>query len=568
MINGMTEQEFIHHPDTTSFVVQKNDFFVQYAAAHPEILMTQLLQDQYWIGYTTSEFYPNIIQALGSSYISHSPVVFGLLDRAALEASGIIQVQNQPYLSLRGQGVLIGIVDTGIDYTADLFQYPDKTSKIQFIYDQTAEGPPPEGFFFGTEYTNAQINEALRAEDPYSVVPQRDTSGHGTFLSSVAAGRATGEFIGAAPDSELIIVKLARARPFLYERLLVPPEQENAFATPEIMVGVEYLLMKAKQLNRPLVICIGLGSNYGSHDGSYVLERYLYTIANQRSVCVCTSAGNESQARHHTQGLLSSQALQQNIDLTVGEGSGSTLITVINSGVDRFSVSVRSPTGELVNRVPARSGTQQLFPLILEDATVGISYFFPMEESGAQFTIIRLINPTPGIWTITLYGDIVLDGTYHAWLPLTGFVSPGIEFLSAVPYSTIVTPATMFGSIVCGGYDNRDGSLYENSSWGPTRTPTMSPDLVAPADSVGGYFPSGYGIMSGTSVATAITAGAAALLMQWGVVNGNDPAMSTYQIRAYLLRGCTRSDSMTYPNRKWGYGTLNLLQTFNLMREM
>ncbi len=178
-----------------------------------------------------------------------------------------------------------------------------------------------------------------------------------------------------------------------------------------------------------------------------------------------------------------------------------------------------------------------------------------------------MTNATPGIWTITVYGDLILDGTFHAWLPITSLASPGVEFLAAIPNYTVTVPSTAIGIISCGAYNITDKSLYPNSSWGPTRTDLMAPDLVAPGVNVGGVFPTGYGTMSGTSAAVAIVAGACALMLQWGIVQGNDIGMSTYKIRAYLIRGCSRSPTLLYPNAQWGYGALDLVQTFNLMRE-
>ncbi|MHB1153723.1 MAG: S8 family serine peptidase [Eubacteriales bacterium] len=131
----------------------------------------------------------------------------------------------------------------------------------------------------------------------------------------------------------------------------------------------------------------------------------------------------------------------------------------------------------------------------------------------------------------------------------------------------------MVGALCSGAYDSINNILYAQSSWGPTIMPRMSPDLVAPGVNVGGFyptgngtFPSGYGTMSGTSVAAAITAGACALMLEWGIVDGNDNAFSTNQIRAYLIRGCNRNPVITYPNSQLGYGTLNLFQTFRIMR--
>lgn len=561
-------EQFIYSSDTVDFVLRQNAFVDQLLKNNPSIFTTQLLAGRYIVCYTDTKTFNSLIDQFGSSFISYISLVLGLLDSASLAVTGIMQVHQQPYLNLRGKGVLLGFVDTGIDYTKSAFLYEDGSSRIQFIYDQTVTGPPPESFYVGTEYTNEQINQALQAEDPYQIVPQRDENGHGTFLASVAAGNDPGNLLGAAPESELIVVKLREARPFYRNWFAVPPEQEYAYESTAIMVGVEYIIKKARQLNRPVVICIGVGTNFGAHDGFSIFEEYLSNIANLRGVCVCTAAGNESQARHHMQGLIAEKGATQNIDLKVGENAGNVILGIWSTISDKISVSVRSPTGELMARVPSKPGAVSRSNLILEKSSVQVEYYFPYESTGSQLSSVNIYNATPGIWTITVYGDIILNGTFHAWLPLTGFVSPTVEFLSATPYYTVVCPSTMFGSISCGAYDSTTGSLFSDSSWGPTRLDRMAPDLVAPGVEVGGIYPSGPGIMSGTSVASAITAGACALMMQWGIIEKNDVALSTYQIRAYLIRGCNRSPTMIYPNTQWGYGTLNLIQTFSLMREL
>lgn len=561
--------QFIDNPDTMDFVIRQSEYLLSYFKNNPDVVLTQTLGDMYTVGYINRNKVDAIFDYLGESFLNVESYVCGLLETESLEASGIYQVQQQPYLNLKGRGVLIGFVDTGIDYTKDVFRYEDGTSKIQYIFDQTVRGNTPEGFFFGTEYSNAQINEALKAQNPYDLVSQRDTSGHGTFLASIAAGREEKNgFVGAAPDSELIVVKLRKASPYYLERFLVPPEQENAFETIDIMIGIEYILKKARELNRPLVVCIALGTTFGGHDGTSIFEQYLTDVSNLRGVCVCTASGNESQARHHFQGLLRSKNEEQNIDIRVSGNAASFPVAIRNSAADRISVSVRSPTGELVGRVPARSGTSFETRLVLEKASIIIQYYFPVETSGDQVTLVFFLNATPGIWTIIVHGDIVLEGTYHAWLPLTGLVSPNVGFLTPSSYTTTVVPSTAFGLITCGAYNTNTDSLYINSSWGPTRAMVLKPDLVAPGVNVEGFYPSGYGTMSGTSVSAAITAGASALLLQWGIVNRNDISMSTYHIRAYLIRGCARSELIPYPNQQWGYGSLNLMQSFHLMGQM
>jgi len=565
----MTEEEIraaVNMPGMVDFAVRRAEYSANNFENNSEVIVAQVLEDRYSICFTDEENLTGLQSKLGTAFVSSAARVLGLLDRASLEASGIIQVQYEPYLNLRGQGVLIGFVDTGIDYTLPIFIYEDGTSKIQYIYDQTTNASPPEGYYMGSEYTNKLINAALKLSDPYQLVPQNDTVGHGTFLASISAGRTDGDFTSAAPDSDLIVVKLRKARQFYLNRYAVPKEQENAYESTDVMVGIQYIMDKARQLGRPVIICIGLGTNFGSHDGFSIFEEYLSNLSNLVGVCVCTAAGNEAQARHHTQGTISTRGESKNIDIRVGRESGNIYLSIWNTIGDKMSLTVISPTGEVVGRIPAKPGSFIEEKLILEPATVRIEYYFPVEGSSGQLSVVRVFDATPGIWTVVVYGEIILTGVFNAWLPLTGFIDEGTVFLASDPYTTITVPGTMFGSICCGAYDYTTNSLYSESSWGPTRSLAQAPDLVAAGVNVVGRYPQGYGAMSGTSVACAITSGASALLMQWGIVLRNDIAMSTYQIRAYLVRGCDRNESMSYPNTQWGYGALNLLETFRMMR--
>lgn len=560
--------EFINNPDTVVFVGRQNEYFINFLKDRPEIVTTQILSGRYIFGYISRGKAQQLYDDLGTGVIGTRPLVLGLLDRTDLEAAGIIQVHEQPFLDLRGSGVIVGIVDTGIDYTNKAFIYEDGTSKIKFLYDQSIISTPPEGYFIGTEYTNEQINQALKVENPYDIVPSKDTVGHGTFLASVAAGREEGDYVGAAPDSELIIVKLKKARNYARERFLIPPEQENAFESSSVMLGIEYILNRAQELNRPVAICLGVGTNMGGHDGLTLFEEYLNIVSNIRGVCLCTAAGNESEARHHTQGVIKKADQFVPMQIKVGENAGDIYMSIWNGAADKMSVAIRSPTGEMIGRVPAKTGTFYQSKLVLEKSKVSVEYYFPVEGNGSQITVVKIYNATPGVWTVMVYGDIILDGTFHSWLPITGFVSPNVEFLVPIPNYTIVTPSTAMGVITCGAYDSSNNILYPKSSWGPTRLPKMAPDFVAPGVDVGGIYPTGPGTMSGTSVSSAITTGACALMLQWGVIEGNDLSMSTFQARAYIIRGCTRNSGLTYPNAQWGYGKINLIQSFNSMREV
>ena len=563
-----TDDDILYSPDIVDFIIRKGSYYERYILEHPGIINTYTTFDVYIICYAKISDYEEMIKYMGSDFINGVPTVLGLSDRANLEVAGIIQVQQQPYLNLSGRDVIIGFVDTGIDYTQKVFQYEDGTSKISYIYDQSIPGTPPSGFPMGTEYTNEQINSALASDNPFEIVPHRDVAGHGTFLASVAAGRAYEDFIGAAPDSEIIMVKLKKAYPFYLDRFCVPDEQENAFEATDVMLGLNYIFQKAVELNKPVVICLGLSSSYDSHDGFSPLEESLFFISNIPGFCICTSIGNEAAAKHHFTGNFSRDRTPENIDIKVGPNAGDIFIVITNRISDKVSVSVRSPAGELVGRVQAKAGITITAKLVLEPTTVTVSYYYPIEGSGDQVTIVRILNASQGIWTITVYGDIIINGTINAWLPITGFVSPTVEFSASNPYGTMTYPSTGLGPIHCGGYNSIRNSLYTNSSWGPSRLASEMPDFVAPGFQVGGFYPTGYGIMNGTSPAAAITAGACALMLQWGIINGNDLGFSTPSIKAYLIRGCTRTETMEYPNDKWGFGSLDLLRTFFFMREL
>lgn len=557
--------DFLYDPNYVDFVARRSKIFQDFQAVVPEVYVIPSIYERFFLGFVRRQDLEILTQTLGG-LTDIEPFVLGLMGRIDMESAGIISVQEQTFLNLRGTNTLVGIVDTGIDYTNPAFIREDGTSKIQYILDQTQRSFHETPFTFGTEYNNAQINEALRSPDPYAIVPHRDEVGHGTFLASVAAGVPQGDNrVGAAPDADLIVVKLRKARPYYLEKYLIPPEQENAYESTSVMVGIEYILSKAQELGRPVAICLGLGTNQGTHDGFSIFEEYLTSLSNIAGVCIVTAAGNESQARHHTQGFLESSGETQNIDIRVGDNAGDIFISIVSGGADKLSLSVRSPAGETISRVPSKPDTIYISRLVLERATVIVEYNFPLDGSGGQMSIVRILNATPGLWTITVHGDIILDGTYHAWLPITGFISPNVEFTSPTPNYTIVVPGTALGVITVGAYNSANNSLFSDSSWGPSRLPAIMPDFTAPGVGVLGSYPTGPGEMSGTSVAAAITAGAAALMLQWGIIEGNAPLLSTYQIKAFMIRGCNRDVTITYPNTQWGYGRLSLIQSFALM---
>ena len=558
--------EYAVMPGIVDLVMVNDSSFRRFAAAHPYIKIGAEIDGSWAIIYLPEDKIPHVLQSLHVSPVLVYPRVLGLLGKPALISSGILQVQQRPYMDLKGRGVLIGFIDTGIDYTHNAFRYEDGTSKIAAIWDQTAQNVSGSDVFIGREYSQDEINAALKSENPLDLVPHRDTVGHGTFLASVAASREQGDYLGAAPDAEIIMVKLRKAREFYLQRFNIPPEQENAFSSADFMLAVQYMVSKAEKLRRPLAICVALGTTQGSHDGFAHGEEYLSSLSRRSGIAICVAAGNEANTKRHTQGKIEKTGDVVPFEIRAGENVPSTKIDLWSLPQDSIFISVKSPTGEIVMRQASFRDEEFSQKLVLERSTVHIRYFFPEGGSGNDLVELVIDQPTPGIWTVYVHGTLILNGVFHAWMMLTGFANPHVEFTTPTPNYTIVIPGTALGVITCGAHDHRNNSLYSASSWGPTRTPITSPELTAPGVNVMGIYPTGYGEMSGTSVASAITTGAAALMLQWGIVDGNYPALNNLRIRSFLVQGCARDAKMTYPNDQWGYGRLDLMQTFNILR--
>ena len=554
--------EFVRLPTTVDFQVINTRRFREYIQDKPYIRVGTQFENSYAVVYTNEKYIQRLLVDLGSDFFSFYPKIMSPLDIQSNETSGITQVLNQPFLDLSGYGVIIGIVDTGIDFTDKVFQFEDGTSKILSIWDQSLDGERSEELYFGSTYDHDKINEALQSERPFSIVPSMDEDGHGTFLASVAAGNDNGEYTGAAPNANIIAVKLKRARDYYINRYLLSPENPNLYESSDYLLGIKYIIDKAVEFKMPAVICIGMGSNSSAHDGNTLFEDYISFVSQRAGYAFITAAGNEANAKHHTQGTLFN-GRTESISVRVGEQGASFSVVIFGPAFDKVSLGVISPTGETIPRTPFKSGLEYSEKLVLENTTVYIKYFKDTNNN----LIVGFRNATSGIWDIRLFGDSVIDGQYWAWLPITGQVSDRVEFLKPVPEYTIVYPATAVRSITCGAYNADDGSLAVSSSWGPTRVPKIAPDFVSPGVNIKGVFPTGYGTMTGTSAAAAVTAGAAALLMEWGIVKNNMPTINGDLIKNLFISGCVRDENIRFPNNQWGYGKMNLYNTFASIRE-
>jgi subtilisin family serine protease len=489
------------------------------------------------------------------------PTLYGLNAIEAISESNIAMFHQYPFGGLRGQGVIIGFVDTGIDYTSNLFKNQDNTTRILRIWDQTIEGNPPQGYTYGTQYTNTEMDIALRSENPFEIVPTRDEIGHGTFLAGVAAGDdriGDTNFVGGAPDAAIVMVKLRQAKQEFKEFYLIR-DTDIAFQGNDVVTGLDYLLQTSIELRMPLVICIGLGNNYGAHNGSSIIERYLNSLSILQSLIVVVAGGNEANSGHHFRSTIAQGGIED-IEINVSEEEVRGFFTYLWADIsDKVAVSIRSPIGQAIDRVPVISNSLKSFSFSLEQTVVTINYNYPDAQTGAENVNIRFKSPTPGIWTITVYGEEIVDGTYDVWLQRNDFVIETTRFLKPDTLITITIPSTAEYVITVGAYDYIDQSVYVGSGRGPMADGRIKPDLIAPGVNVMGPKPGGgYTTYVGTSTAAAVTASAAVLLMQWAILQGNLPEMNTRIARNILIRGAVRRRGAIYPNPIEGYGRLDL----------
>lgn len=498
------------------------------------------------------------------------PKLFGLASEVSLEASGVEKLRSIPDFNLRGNGVLIGIIDTGINYTLADFKKSDGTTKIVSIWDQTvANNTGTSETLFGTEYNAEQINQALKAENPLTVVPSKDENGHGTMLAAVAAGteNSSKQFYGVAPDSELIIVKLAQAKKYLRDFYAVP-DSAICYQENNIMWGVQYCIQTARKLNRPLAICIGIGTSLSAHDGSNPLSQQLAMVADFPHTGVVTAVGNEGNLNRHFHGTIDPSVGSISIELNVGENDKGFSMQLWGEAPGIYSLDILSPGGEYIPRITAGLQLSRKISFIFEETVIYVEYQTIEKKTGDELILLNFYHASSGTWKFTVYLRGNLEGNFHMWLPMGDFITRDTYFVKADINTTVITPANATVPIAVTAYNPIGDVLYAGASRGYSRNETIKPELAAPgvnylAPDLNGNYTS----YTGTGVAAAHTAGIVALFLEWGVVKGNQPTFDTLEIKKYLIRGARRSSGLTYPNREWGYGIIDVFNTFDVLRQ-
>lgn len=497
------------------------------------------------------------------------------------EASCIFPVTTrEPYLT--GKGTLIAVIDSGIDYESPEFRDEQGNTRIQYLWDQTLSAEevnrmlpeeleglaetalPPEGFLSGVEFSSARINAALKSREPEKIVPSFDATGHGTAVAAIAAagGRLlSGQFMGVAPESELLIIKMGTPAPDSFPR------------TTELMRALTYAVKKAVELGKPLAINLSFGNTYGSHDGTSLVERFLDNVAEIGRTVVCVGSGNEGAVGGHVAGsfgMRETPGEMRQIELNIDSYQRTVSVQLWKEYVDEFRIVLNSPGGQQIVVDAAKPGGRSV---VVEETEILIYVGEPSPYSVNQeiyFDFLPVRNyVNQGIWSFQLTPFRTVTGNYDFYLPSSAVLNTGTRFFTPTPSKTLTIPSTASKVITVGAYSavyeayadfSGRGYPMQSIPGGRISQGDIKPDIVAPGADINTIGPGNIFVqVSGTSFAAPFVTGSAALLMEWGIARGNDPFLYGEKVKAYLRRGARPiRGEQQYPNDKVGYGALCL----------
>ncbi len=500
---------------------------------------------------------PSLFQITNIEYYE-LPKTVNFQMRRAMINSCIYPVQDASSYGLTGKGVIVAIIDSGIDYTHRDFRNADGTSRIIYLWDQMAEGSPPAGFRIGHLYTKADIDLALSSDDPLSVVPEQDFIGHGTAVAGIAAGNgmaSDGVERGAAPEADLLIVKLTETGVTGFSK------------STAIMRGIKFCIDIAVGLEMPVSINISYGTNDGAHDGSSLFESYLDSEAVRWKNVISVAAGNEASAAHHYSGVIT-EGETLNIEIAIGENYNELFMSLWKNFADTIHFELIAPSGRSTGTIYEYQRTTRV---LVDGVQLQILNGQPNHYNFDQeiyFSLISTVRPIRAeIWRLSITGEQIINGKFNIWLPISDTERQSTAFLLPNIENTLTIPATSSRVIGVGAYDHLLRTIAAFSGRGlPYGTFGQKPDIVAPGVNVLTTVPGGgYDRFSGTSLSAPFVTGAAALMMQWGIVMNNDLFLYGQRVKAFLCRNAEKFFPIDYPNSIWGYGALNLCNTMDDM---
>ena len=484
-----------------------------------------------------------IIELEGLQYIE-LPKILYTSAYDSNRASCIPSVWNN--YNLTGEGILVGFLDTGIDYTHNAFKDDEGNTRIEYIYDLEN----------GDVYDKNKINEALKSEDPFSIVPEIDLSGHGTHVAGIACagGNINFDNYGVAYKSSIAMVKITGENSL------------RAALSTQLMRGLKFLMDKSNEINKPLVVNISLSTNDGSHNGSSLLEKYIQTFTQLQKAVIVVAAGNEGNSAHHVGGKMKKE---EDLDLNIGDGEKGIILDFFKPVLVDVSVEVISPTGISTGPMGLSESYKERF-VGREKIVVYSTGPKPFDIQGQTTISILPLGDTitSGGWRIIVRKLNNYEGYFDVWLPIAEGLNERTRFLQPSVYNTLGIPATVEGVISVGSYNFLNNNLSAFSGRGVVRPEWLiKPDLVAPGENIlSTVEEQGFDTKSGTSMAAPQVSGICALLFEWGIIRNNDPFLYGERIKYYLIKGAKRTIfGEAYPNPDLGYGFVCLDRTMELL---
>lgn len=500
--------------------------------------------------------------------------VFVLEDVNPSSTAGIPQVIKNPYLDLSGKNIIVGLLDTGIDYLNEDFMFEDGKTKILTIWDQGIEGKSGENvskFNFGDVYNSDDINNAIiakqKGEDPYKIVESKDLNGHGTKIAGIIGGKGySKKYTGIAENCFFAVVKLKESMYFKKKLKENGIKEVPVYSSAEIVAGIQYLMDYAKSVEKNIVIFIGVGGTEVPHDGSDIMSRYITEQSFKRGIAIVTSTGNEGEAEGHFRGIISKDNDESIVEIKIPREIARFTMKIWIKYPDKMSINIVSPSSEQSGFVVPKIKMFDEFMFYYENTYLGVTIETSEAVTGYQLITLAFKKIKMGIWKFILRGEYISNGLFDIWLPPKITLPEGTKFLSSNSDTTLTIPSTAEKVLSVGYYNSELDSIVSSSGKGDDRSLLINPDVVAPGiniltTSVGGKIVTA----SGGSVAAAIASGVSVLIFDWAFNYKNDNNLNSNKLRAYIIYGAERNNNYIYPNVSLGYGKLSLEGIFNFI---
>lgn len=509
----------------------------------------------------------SLIEDVPEIYYAEKSYPYTLSGLERLETSTEFKLIKNENSNLKGDGVIVGIIGTGIDYLNQRFTDDFNKTRIIALWDQTIEGGkvPAPPLFYGSEFSREDIDKAINTKtlgnDPYSIVNHRDEIGYGTAIAGIIGGRKLNPedpLISVAPKCEFAIVKLKEAKKSTLAMNMVDVTKVPVYEATDIRTAIVYLTQLQLKENKPMIIYLPLGTNIGGHDGASPIENFIDFFGDRRGLAFVCDTGSQGDTATHTSGIIRYTRDVQTIEFNVDPNQRSFYTSIWCTRPDKVSIGIVSPTGSSVERIPPILLNGEFIHYDIDESKVTMQFYLST-TNGIQFVNIYIRNITSGVWKINLIGDYIVEGRYDAWTLQRELLKPETKFFNPDPFITLTLPSTANNALTNSYFNTRTDEITESSGRGFTKDERVKPEVCSPGTDILTTSPNGENIfVSGAGAGGAVLGGAIALILQWGIVNGNDKRLYPPKIKTYLIRSAVRKPGIEYPNQEYGYGILSI----------